>query len=133
MHYPTSTRPRTDIARLEDEDWVLIETLSKRTGLKVVIITDTDIQPNLTNFVLLNRPSIHSIVALSKYASYYVGCDSFVAILSCKVLPYQNLYIKTHDRDIYQKLPCHTWLQRFFLPHSYDIIQKFYRSSLCLY
>ena len=130
VHYPTSTRPRSDIASLEEKDWIFIENLSNSTNLKVIIITDTEILPRLTNYVLLKIPPIKSIVSLAKYASYYVGCDSFVAILSCKALPYENIFIKSHDPDIFNVLPNHTWLQKFFLPHPYSIIQKFYKHKL---
>jgi len=130
VHYPTSTRPRSDIARIEKEDWNFIQNLSNDTKLKIIIITDTDILPDLNNFITLKTPNINSVIALAKYASYYVGCDSFVAILSCKSLPYNNLFIKTHNPDIYNTLPSHVWLQRFFLPHPYNIIQKFYKHTL---
>lgn len=126
MHYPTSTRPRTDIATINNEDWEFINKLSRKTGLKVVIISDTPIQPPLDNYMTLEQVTMISIIALSKYASYYVGCDSFCAILSSKVLPPHKLFIKTHDQNIYRRLPTYTWIKKYFLPHDYKDIQEFY-------
>lgn len=127
MHYPTSSRPRTDIAQINENDWNFIEKLSTNKKLKVIIITDTDIESPLNNCLILKEPPLTSIIALCKYAEYYFGCDSFTAILSCKVLSHKKLFIKTHDRNIYSKLPNHTWLKKYFLPHKYQFIQHFYR------
>lgn len=130
MHYPTSTRPRTDIATIDDEDWNFINKLSNKTGLKVAIISDIPIQPPLNNYLILNKISMIEIIAFSKYADYYVGCDSFCAILSSKVLPPHKLFIKTHDQKIHERLPTYTWIKKYFLPHHYTAIQQFYTPKL---
>ena len=126
MHYPTSTRPRTDIATIDNDDWNFINKLSKKTDLKVIIITDKPLNPPIDNFLVLEKPPLISVIALSKYAGYYVGCDSFIAILSCKVLPPHKLFIKTHDKNIHDRLPTYTWIKKYFLPHDYKAIQQFY-------
>lgn len=130
FHYPTSTRPRSDIATINNSDFEFINNLSNSTGLKIIIITDTDFNHNFTNFLTLKNPEIKSIVALCKYSEYYVGCDSFVSILCSKVLQPDNLYIKSHNSDIYNEVLRNTWLQRFFLPHQPQTIVKFYKNYI---
>jgi hypothetical protein len=129
MHYPTSTRPRSDIAVINDSDWIFVEELSKRTGLKVIIITDVEIQPRLSNYQVLIKPDLQSVIALAKYAEYYTGCDSFVAILCCKALSQKKLFIKTHDQNIVHKLATHNVFPHF-LPHAYGTIKDFYKPFL---
>ncbi len=126
MHYPTSSRPRSDIAVINNDDWEFINNLSIKTGLKVLIISDTPVAPTLNHFIAPKDIPLTSIIALSKYAGYYVGCDSFCAILCCKVLPPHKLFIKTHDQNIYNRMPTYTWIKKYFLPHDYKAIQQFY-------
>lgn len=130
FHYPTSTRPRTDIATINDSDWTFIDSLSKDTNLKVIIISDTEIDKKIENSLILLKPSIRSIVALTKFAKYYAGCDSFISILSSKVLDPKNIFIKSHDQNIEKTVMTNVWLQRFFQPHPPEVIRTFYKNYI---
>ena len=130
FHYPTSTRPRGDIASISNEDWNFINSLSNDNKLKVVVITDTDFDYKFDNGVILHRPKIKTIVGLCKNAKIYAGCDSFVSILSSKVLKPENLYVKSHNANIQSEVMTNTWLQRFFLPYSPQEISTFYRNYI---
>jgi len=130
VHYPTSTRPRSDIASLDERDWNFIEKLSEDTKLRILIITDTDIHREIKNSSILIKPDIKSIVSLCKFSKFYAGCDSFVSILCCKVLSPENMFIKTHDRDIYNSIMHNTFVSKHFLPHSPDIIRTFYKNYI---
>ena len=130
FHYPTSTRPRSDIASISGEDWNFVNSLSNEKNLKVVVVTDSDFDYKFDNGIILHRPSIRTIVALCKNAKIYAGCDSFVSILCSKILSPENLYIKSHNANIQSEVITNTWLQRFFLPHSPEEISTFYRNYI---
>lgn len=130
FHFPTSTRPRTDIATIVDSDWIFIDELSKKENLKVIVITDTEIENKLTNAQILSKPNIKTVIALCKFAKFYAGCDSFASILSCKVLEPQRLFIKSHDQNIQKTVLSNVWLQRFFQPHSPSTISTFYKNYI---
>lgn len=130
FHYPTSTRPRSDIASISGEDWNFVNSLSNEKNLKVVVVTDSDFDYKFDNGIILQRPSIRTIVALCKNAKIYAGCDSFVSILCSKILSPENLYIKSHNANIQSEVITNTWLQRFFLPHSPEEIGTFYRNYI---
>ncbi len=127
FHYPTSTRPRTDIATITDQDWSFIEQLSQKQNMKVIVISDCEIEKKVSNSIILVKPDIKQIVSLTKFAKFYAGCDSFVAILASKVLKPENLFVKSHDPNIQSTVLYHTWLQRFFQPNSPETISKFYK------
>jgi hypothetical protein len=130
FHYPTSTRPRSDIATIDDSDWNYINELSKKENLKVVIISDAEIEKKIDNSIILINPPIHSIITLTKFSSYYAGCDSFVSILSAKVHKPEKLFIKSHNKEIQNHVLSSVWLQRFFLPYSAKEISSFYRNYI---
>jgi hypothetical protein len=130
FHYPTSTRPRTDIATITEDDWHFIENLSKKENLPVVVLADHDIVPPLSNCIVMVNPEIHKVVSLAKYCSYYAGCDSFGSILASKVLPKERLYIKSHNGNIRVDVLSSVWLQKFFLPHPPEDISEFYKNYI---
>jgi hypothetical protein len=130
FHYPTSTRPRRDIASITESDWNFVESLSKDLNLKIIIISDVEINREIDNSVLLIKPNIKSVVTLCKYAKYYAGCDSFVSILCSKVLDPSNLFIKSHNPNIQNEVKNNVWLQRFFLPHDANTISTFYKNYI---
>ena len=130
FHYPTSSRPRNDIATINENDWNFVENLSKEKGLKIVIISDTEINRHIENSITLIKPNIKSVISLTKFSKYYAGCDSFVSILSAKVLPPENLFVKSHNPEIQDIILNHTWLQRFFLPHGPATIRTFYKNYI---
>lgn len=127
FHYPTATRPRSDIATISREDWAFIEHLSQKTGLKVIVISDSYFDVPLTRFELLVNPDMRFIADLCATCSYFVGCDSFCAHLATKRLPKERLFIKSHETNIKQKLLT-TSFSRCFLPHSPKDIACFYKS-----
>ena len=127
VHYPTSTRPRSDISSIEIEDWMFIEEFRKKTNLKIIIVTDTILNYDIKNCLVLTNAPFIDIITLGKYCKYYAGCDSFLSILACKYLKKENLFIKTHDKNIKTTLINHTWLKHFFLPHPLESIQEFYK------
>ena len=43
FHYPTSTRPRNDIATITMDDWEFVDKLSEEKGMRVLVISDNDI------------------------------------------------------------------------------------------
>jgi len=126
VHYPTSSRPRSDISTISNDDWELVDKTSREKNLKVIVITDTDICLKYKHFKILNTPDIQSIVALAKYANCYFGCDSFVSILCCRILSSSKMYIKSPRQNIKESLPSHIWNHKYFSPHKPEIIQKFY-------
>jgi hypothetical protein len=129
VHYPTSTRPRGDIASLDDKDWSFIKNKAVETGLKIVIITDTHINTEIDALILF-KPPIKTIVALVKYCLYYMGCDSFCSILATKVVDKSNISIKSHNPDIQNHVLNSAWLQRNFLPLSPQEISQIYKNFI---
>ena len=137
FHYPTATRrSRNDIATIEEGDWAFVENLSKSENKRVVVITDADITPPLSNVVVLKNPPIKIITSLCKHCAFYVGCDSFVSLLACKKLAPANLYVKGHDytkthgHDIKTEILKSVWLQNHFSPHPPEQIVQFYKSMI---
>lgn len=132
VHFPTSSRPRNDIATITNNDWHFIKNVSKEKNLPVVVITDTKIDlPDELNFTVLIKPSMKSVLALIKYTGYYFGCDSFVSILCAKILAYNKMVIKSPRQNIKDILPGHIWNHKYFSPHKPNIIQKFYHYEPC--
>ncbi len=129
FHYPTSTRPRSDIATISESDWHFVEDLSQETGLKVVVVADDHIVIPLTNYELLVNPSLNFIVDLAASCSYYVGCDSFCAHLATKRLPKEKLFVKSHEPHIKEKLLTN-YFGRCFMPHPPEDIAYFYKPYL---
>ena len=133
VHHSSDNRPKTDISSINDRDWSIMEEDSVKFNIPVVIITDiNDINPPLSNYVVINvfnlpiQYSLKMLVCLCKYSHSYIGLDSYIGILCSKILPKENLYIKSHNSGITNQLTTSTWLQKFFLPHSVEDIQKFY-------
>lgn len=129
FHYPTSTRPRSDIATISNDDWMFIEKLSLEKKMKVLVISDHEINPPLSNFELLVNPDIKYIVDLVASCNYFAGCDSFCAHLASKVLPKENLFIKSHEQNIKNKLLTTTFA-RAFLPHPPEDVAQFYKTYI---
>lgn len=129
FHYPTSTRPRSDIATISSDDWAFIDNLSKEKNLKVVVISDCGINIPLSNYEHLINPDISYIVDLIASCDYYAGCDSFCAHLASKVLAKENLFIKSHESNITNKLLTTTFA-RAFLPHPPEDVAKFYKTYI---
>jgi len=128
FHYPTSTRPRHDISSIDQSDWKFVESLSCNKGLKVVVISDCQIDVPLSNYELLVNPSIKTIIDLVSYCEYYAGCDSFCGILSTKRLPKERIYMKTHDKNIKTNILNNPgYLYCYFLPHTPEDIIHFYK------
>ena len=126
FHYPTSTRPRNDIASITMDDWNFVEELSKYNRMRVIVIADSDIDIPLTNYELLIKPNIKYVVDLVANCSYYAGCDSFCSILAAKSLVKENMFIK--------KSPNFTgwnnWLYRAFLPYSPEEVRQIYKDYI---
>lgn len=129
FHYPTSTRPRSDIATISKEDWAFVNKLSLEKEMKVIVISDCKIEIPLNNFIHLLNPDIKYIVDLICSCSIFAGCDSFCAHLAAKCLPKENIFIKSHEKNIKQKLLTSNFY-RHFLPHSQDDISKFYKNYI---
>lgn len=129
FHYPTSTRPRSDIASITNEDWSFINVLSNKTGMKVIVISDKDLNPPLDNKLVLVNPDIKYIVDLVSSCSYFAGCDSFGAHLATKVLPKEKLFIKSHNPNIKNQILT-TTLSRHFCPHPAEDVALFYKSYI---
>ena len=126
FHYPTSTRPRSDIASITMEDWEFVEELSKENNAEVMVVSDSEIDVPLTNHQLLVKPSIQYIVDLAASCDYYAGCDSFGAHLAAKVLPKDKLFIKLSPNFT----GWNDWLLRAFLPHPPEDVKQFYRPHI---
>lgn len=132
VHYPTSSRPRNDIAKITQNDWDFIKNISREKELPVIVITDTELDfLNNTNFLVLVKPSMKELMALIKFSGYYFGCDSFVSILCSKILASNKLVIKSPRSNIKEILPGHIWNHKYFSPHKPNIIQKFYHYEPC--
>lgn len=129
FHYPTSTRPRSDIASINSDDWNFIENFSKEKNIKVIVISDCPIDIPLSNYQHLINPNIRYIVDLIASCDYYSGCDSFCAHLASKSLPKENLFIKSHESDIKNKL-LNTTFSRAFLPHPPEDVAQFYKTYI---
>lgn len=129
FHYPTSTRPRSDIATITNEDWNFVNTLSKETQMEVVVISDCPIHPPLDNSIVYVNPDIKYVVDLVASCSYFAGCDSFGAHLATKVLPKERLFIKSHNPNIKNQVLT-TTLYRHFCPHPKEDVAEFYKSYI---
>ena len=123
FHYPTSTRPKNDIAEITKEDLNFVNELSKETGYIVKIISDCDINLEIDNQELLINPEITYVRDLVSNCKYYAGCDSFCSILAAKALPKENIFIKTSPNFT----GWNNWLLRAFLPHSPEEVKQFYK------
>ena len=126
VHYPTSTRPRQDIAVITDEDIKFVNDLSKETGYKVIVISDHEVNPVLDNMEILINPDIVEVKDWAANCNYYAGCDSFCSILASKHLPKENIFIKLSPNFT----GWNNWLYRAFLPHSPEEVQQFYKSHI---
>ena len=126
VHYPTSTRPRQDIAVITDEDIKFVNDLSKETGYKVIVISDHEVNPVLDNMEILINPDIVEVKDWAANCNYYAGCDSFCSILASKHLPKENIFIKLSPNFT----GWNNWLYRAFLPHSPEEVQQFYKSYI---
>ena len=129
FHYPTSTRPRGDIASISEQDWLFVERFSKEKRKKVVVISDICIDVPLSNYVNLINPDIRDVVNLVAFCDYYAGCDSFCAHLATKVLPKEKLFVKSHNPNIKQHLLSST-LYRHFCPHPAEDVAEFYKNYI---
>lgn len=126
FHFPTSTRPRSDIAQITEQDISFVNNLSKETGYPVKIISDHSIDLAIDNQELLVNPSITHVRDLVANCKYYAGCDSFCSILAAKALPKENLFIKTSPNFT----GWNSWLFRAFLPHSPEEVKQFYKQYI---
>lgn len=129
FHYPTSTRPRSDIPTITVSDWEFIDSLSLETGLKVIVVSDHNLSVPLGNFELLINPSLRFIVDLAASCSYYAGCDSFCSHLASKRLPKDKLFIKSHEPNIKEKLLM-TNFARCYQPHPPQDVACFYKTYI---
>lgn len=123
FHYPTSTRPKSDIAEITEEDLLFVNHLSKEYGYQVKIISDHLVDLPIDNQELLINPKINYIIDLVASCKYYAGCDSFCSILAAKALPKEKLFIKTSPNFT----GWNNWLYRAFLPHSPEEVKQFYK------
>ena len=123
FHYPTSTRPRSDIAQITDDDVKFVNGLSQETGYPVYIISDHEVDLAIDNQKLLVNIPITDVKDYVVGCKYYAGCDSFCSILAAKALPKENLFIKTSPNFT----GWNNWLFRAFLPHSPEEVQQFYK------
>ena len=126
VHYPTSTRPRQDIALITEEDIKFVNELSKETGYQVRVISDHEVNPALDNVEILINPDIVEVKDWAANCNYYAGCDSFCSILASKHLPKENIFIKLSPNFT----GWNNWLYRAFLPHSPEEVQQFYKSYI---
>lgn len=126
FHYPTSTRPRTDICSITTEDWQFLESLSKEQDMPVVVIADAEIDVPLTNYRLLLNPDIKYMVDVIANCNFCAGCDSFGTILASKFLPKENIFIKLSPNFT----GWNNWLYRAFMPHSPEDVREIYKSYI---
>ena len=123
FHYPTSTRPRGDIAQITDDDVKFVNELSQETGYPVKIISDHKVDIAIENQEQFINEPITKVKDLVANCNYYAGCDSFCSILAAKALPKENLFIKTSPNFT----GWNNWLFRAFLPHSPEEVKQFYK------
>jgi hypothetical protein len=123
FHYPTSTRPRSDIADISKSDMEFINTLSKETGLVVKIISDHYVDLDIDDQELFYNIPITDVRDLVANCNYYVGCDSFCAHLASNILPKENIFIKLSPNFS----GWNAWLLRAFMPHSPEDVKQFYK------
>ena len=126
FHYPTSTRPRNDIATITMDDWEFVDKLSEEKGIRVLVISDSDIDVPLSYYELLIKPDIKYVVDLVANCNYYAGCDSFCSILAAKALPKENMFIKISPNFT----GWNNWLYRAFLPHSPEEVRQIYKQHI---
>ena len=126
VHYPTSTRPRQDIAVITEDDIKFVNELSQEMGYKVIVISDHEVNPALDNVEILINPDIVKVKDLAANCNYYAGCDSFCSILASKQLPKENIFIKLSPNFT----GWNNWLYRAFLPHSPEEVRQFYKSHI---
>ena len=120
FHYPTSTRPRSDIATITEDDWNVVEAMSLERDLKVIVVADHNIDVPLSNYELLVNPDIKKIVNLAKHCDYYAGCDSFCAVLACQSHSADRISIKSHNPNIRDFILSDRWTQKAYMPQSVE-------------
>lgn len=112
---------------LNATDWGRLHQEAVEKKLKIVAITDKDMDIPIPDVTLLKFPDLKEIICLAKYCHSYAGIDSFVSILAAKVLPADKLYIKHFLPDCSQRIPnSYKSMQVHFLPHKLSDILKFY-------
>ena len=126
FHYPTSTRPRNDIASITMDDWDFVDELSKYHSMRVLVIADSTIDVPLSSYELLIKPDIKHVVDLVANCDYYAGCDSFCSILASKALPKDKMFIKQSPNFT----GWNNWLYRAFLPHSPEEVREIYKQHI---
>ena len=130
VHYPTSTRPRNDIASISSSEWDNIKSIARSRQLKIVVITDSSEVAPSDEYKILFKPPIKTLVSLVKYASFYIGCDSFCSILAVKALEKDSILIKSHKSNIQQDILTNTWQQKYFLPLTPQEISQIYKNYI---
>ena len=123
FHYPTSTRPRQDIATITDEDVAFVRSLQKETGLPIMLVSDHNVALPFDDYDLIMNMPMQHVVKLVANCNYYAGCDSFCSILASKHLQKENLFIKQSPNFT----GWNNWLYRAFLPHSPEDVRQFYK------
>jgi hypothetical protein len=132
VHYPTSTRPILDQAVFTEEDWKNIEDFAKKHNKKVVVVTDTKLNLESYNFIILYKFDIRYYPSLVKNCFYFLGCDSFLAVLATRIHTQDKISIKagkTHMPDINHFIN-DVWSSKYFLPYSPEIVSTFLKHSL---
>jgi hypothetical protein len=130
FHYPTSTRPKGDIASISSDDWNFVNDLAIQEDVKVIVVSDCPIDiPLNCEYIHYINPNIKYFVDLVASCSYFAGCDSFGAHLSTKVLPKERLFIKSHNPNIKQQVLT-TTLYRHFCPHPAEDVAEFYKNYI---
>ena len=130
FHYPTSTRPRSDIASIDDNDWNFVKEYAKSNNLEIIVISDHEITPPIENYLLIVNPDINILFDIAANSSAYAGCDSFCAILSTKFLDKEKIFIKSHNPNISNEILFNNVQQKYFLPYSPVEISQFYKSYI---
>lgn len=130
VHYPTSTRPRSDIARMEESDWSFIRNFAKEKGLQVVVVTDSEINTEAGEMVVLHNPDIRIVPQLCVHAAYYMGCDSFISILCSKIFEGGRMFVKSHQHNINDFVHSNWAWRGYYAPHDAASICGFYRNYI---
>ena len=126
FHYPTSTRPRNDIASITMDDWEFVDKLSEYHRMRVLVIADSTVDVPLSYYEVLIKPDIKYVVDLVANCDYYAGCDSFCSILAAKTLPKEKMFIKQSPNFT----GWNNWLYRAFLPHSPEEVRQIYKQHI---
>jgi hypothetical protein len=95
--HPFSDSLRTPYRDFDDKDWEgVLGCLEKNNLMGVVVNKSDDYPPQHSRLIdLTNQTTLQETFALAQRCRYYMGCASYLHVLVPKILPVNNIFIRS--------------------------------------